>query len=113
MRAFKKSGGCDGTYVQTLRYNLCPVHSIGGHIGSERGPNSRQLHPGVGERVCSTSDGPVKVVLDLKAASSRSDCDQDIWVARGSRLLEHDPGLGIGAGIRLRPDARDECSIAV
>ena len=113
MRAFKKPGGCVGTHVQGIRYDLCPGHAIGGHIRSEQGPNSRQLHPGVGERVCSTAGGPVKVVLDLKAASSRSDCDQDIRATRGSRLLEHNPGLRIGAGVRLRCDARDECSIAV
>jgi len=113
MRAFKKPGSNVGIHGQRLRYNLCPGHSIGGHIGSERGPYSRQLHPGIGERVCSTPDGPVKVVLDLKAARSRSDCDQDIRAARGSRLLEHNPGLRIGAGVRLRSDARDKRSIPV
>src|SRR5260370_12431749 len=78
MRAFKKPESCVGTYVQTLRHNLCPGHAIGGHIGSERGPNSRQLHPGVGERVCSTPDGPLKVVLHLKAPSSSSHFDLHI-----------------------------------
>ena len=113
MRAFEEPGSCAGIEGQGLREDLCPGHAIAGHRGSERGPISRQLHPGVGERVCSTPDGPVKVVLNLKAASSRSDCDQDIWAARGSRLLEHNPGLGIGTGVRLRRDARDERSIAV
>ena len=113
MRAFEEPGGCAGIEGQGLREDLCPGDAIGGHIGGERGPNSRQLHPGVGERVYSSPYGPVKVVLNLKAASSRSDCDQDIRAARGSRLLEHYPGLGIGAGVRLRRDAGDECSIAV
>ena len=105
----KRPDGGRGGDGQGLGQHLGP----GAAVGGEEAVNlpvavQLQLHPHVGERRrCGRRCDPLKSYWTLTSPLGAVG-DQQVGGAGGGRLLEHHPGLGVGARVRLRGDPGDD-----